>query len=125
MAYFKKEKKGVRMKKMMVVIAGALVAVGCGSRDPVWVERHVPTTDDERRAVAEMVEKVLAATPGSLGGHDQDWDDAIEEAKDSAMETLCRPTYWERAPIGFAAEMWDYTGRWRYASGTNQVNAGL
>lgn len=89
------------------------VLAGC-SRSPVWVERHVPTSDAEREAVAAMVEKVLAATPATLSGHDQDWDDAIAEAKRTAQETRCRPTYWERAPVAPYSENWDYTGRWRY-----------
>jgi hypothetical protein len=84
----------------------AAVCVGCGAS---WTERREPTTDAERKAVAEHVQKILAVTPSTLGGHDQDWDDAIAEAHRQARATLCRPTLWE----------WDgnnYTGRWKYST---------
>ena len=94
-------------------LLGLALLTGC-ARSPVWVERHIPTTDAERTAVAAMIEKVLAATPLTLSGRDQDWDDAIAEARRTAEETICRPTYWERAPAAPYDQNWVYTGKWRY-----------
>lgn len=101
----------------LILIVAALAAfslAGCGRPKPVWRLRQVPTTDTERKAVAEHVEKIMAATPRSLGGNDQDWDDAIAAAQKSALETLCRPSLWELATDSYFAA-WDYTGRWKYA----------
>lgn len=79
--------------------------------DPLyWVMRYEPTTPDERRAVADHVAKILAATPRTLSGHDQDWDDAIKEATKSAKETLCRPTMWECRKYGAPTGKWHYVG---------------
>lgn len=96
----------------LAALASVMLLSGC-AREPVWVERHVPITDAERAAVAAMIEKILAATPRTLSGHDQDWDDAISEARRTAEATLCKPTYWERAPSAPYSEVWVYTGRWR------------
>jgi hypothetical protein len=109
-----------RLTTFVGVISLGLLA-GC-SRSPVWVERETPTTEQERKAVAEMIVKILAATPATLSGHDQDWDDAIAEARRTAGATLCRKTYWERAPVYPYQDVWDYTGRWRYAENV-QVTA--
>jgi hypothetical protein len=102
------------MRRLILLPLLALLA-GCSPSEPYWIERHVPTTLAERQSVAEMTTKILAATPTSLAGHDQDWDDAIEMAQETAAKTLCEPTYWERAQRD-AGGYWDYTGRWRYAT---------
>lgn len=90
----------------MIVTAGFL-ASGCYPR-AYWRESYEPMTDAERKAVAEHAEKILAATPRTLAGDDQDWDDAISEAHNQARRTVCRPVL---------REYRDYepTGRWRYA----------
>lgn len=90
----------------------ALILTGCEPRYG-WQERFQPTTDAERRAVAEHAERILAATPRELSGHDQDWDDAIAMAHSQACRAICRPTFWEwkDTPGG----SWQFTGRWRYA----------
>ena len=80
---------------------------GCADRT-FWDLRNVPTTEAERKAVAEMTEAIMRATPTTLAGRDQDWDDAIEMANKKAMETLCQPTLWRR--IEFQT-----TGEWKYA----------
>lgn len=98
--------------KLFIALSFALVAMafaGCSDKPfSQWVVRYEPTTDSERKAVAEQVAKILASTPRSLSGHDQDWDDAIAAATKSAKETLCRPTSWEHLGYG------NYSGRWRY-----------
>lgn len=94
--------------KLSVLLLPLLLLTGCGP-DIWYQERNTPTTDAERRAVAEQAEKILAATPRSLSGHDQDWDDAIRQAHDSACRTQCRTTIWEMD--GYHA-----TGRWYYAA---------
>lgn len=81
--------------KRLLMIAGLLLACGCADKT-YWDLKYVPTTEEERAKVAEETEKILAATPSQLSGHDQDWDDAISEAKETAMETWCKPTLWER-----------------------------
>jgi hypothetical protein len=110
------------MRKYVVLLA-LLLLTGCYDNEaPFWIERHVPTTPEERVAVAAMTEKILAATPDSLSGHDQDWDDAIERAKESAEEICCAPTYWERVYVPARAS-YDYTGRWRH--GQSQTTEAL
>lgn len=98
----------------MAALAAATLLCGCGRPEPIWTERRVPTTDAERQAVAEHVERILASTPKSLGGHDQDWDDAIAEAHRQARASLCRPTLWEWQGDSFLGGG-EYTGRWKYA----------
>lgn len=78
---------------------------GC---EPRWIERYEPTTQAERVAVLAHAEKILAATPHTLSGHDQDWDDAITEAHRQARRVVCVPTYWEIVET-------NATGRYRYA----------
>jgi hypothetical protein len=86
---------------------------GCEDDKMYWSERHEPTTDVERQAVAEQVQKIMAATPRTLSGSDQDWDDAIDAATRSAKATCCRTTLWEH--VGFG----NWTGKWRYADTVN------
>ena len=76
----------------------------------LWRERTIPTTDAERAAVAKNVEAVLAATPRTLSGHDQDYDDAIKMAYTMSEQALCRPTMWE-----WDSDHWEWTGKWRYS----------
>lgn len=110
--------------KMLIMLGIICLLSGC-ARKPIWNERHIPTTDTERAAVQQMVENILSATPSTLAGRDQDWDDAISEAHRSATESICRPTYWERLPIApFAAE-YEFTGRWRYAEETTAPRSPL
>ena len=103
------------MKKLLL-LAGLLVLAlcsGCELRTG-WQERIQPTNEAERAAVAEHAERILAATPRQLAGHDQDWDDAIAMAHDQARKIICRPTYWEWKETRFGGA-WEFTGRWRYA----------
>lgn len=60
-----------------------------------------------------MVEKIMAATPRALGGHDQDWDDAITAANKAALFSQCRPSIWERAQL--SEYQGEFTGRWKYS----------
>lgn len=91
----------------LLLILTALLLAGCADRT-YWAVRTVPTTDRERADVAEQVRLMMLATPRTLAGHDQDWDDAIRAATESACASLCRPTLWEHS--GY--QVW--TGRWHY-----------
>jgi hypothetical protein len=93
--------------KPIPAIALALLLCGCEEKR-WWVVRNEPTTDAERQAVAEQVARILSSAPATLSGHDQDWDDAIRQATESAKESLCKPTLWECGDF----RVW--TGRWRY-----------
>lgn len=98
----------------LLLLLPVLALAGCADRS-YWHERHEPTTDAERQAVTAHVEKLLAATPRTLSGNDQDWDDAIAEASRQARFTLCRPTFWEYRVEGFMGSNAYYSGKWRYA----------
>lgn len=103
------------MKTLIRILLLAVALVGCGcARRYDWRERNEPTTEAERQAVATMIEKIMQATPRTLSGHDQDWDDAIAAATRSATNSQCRTTYWEyywTPPDG----VWHFTGRFHYA----------
>ena len=99
--------------KRLLLIAGLMAVCGCG-KQTYWDMKHVPTTDSERAKVAEETERILAATPRNLSGHDQDWDDAIQEAKETAMETWCKPTLWKRFD-------YTYTGQYIVIDGEDKI----
>lgn len=103
------------VRMTIAALAAATLLCGCGRPKPSWTERREPTTDAERKAVAEHVERILSATPTTLSGRDQDWDDAIAEAHQQARISLCRPTLWEWQGNGFLEGGGEYTGRWKYA----------
>lgn len=96
------------MKKLLCLA----ILIFCSGCAPSWILKYEPTTDAERKAVAAHVEGILSATPRTLSGHDQDWDDAIMAANRAACQALCRPTLWE-----YQGDMngGQYTGRWKYA----------
>lgn len=94
------------MKHTTIIITiASLLLSGCN--DKYWRLKYTPTTGDERKAVCEHAEKILAVTPRELAGHDQDWDDAIQAAHLTAREAICRPTLWE-------FDGYLETGRWKY-----------
>lgn len=105
------------MKRFFIVICSFLL-VSC-EEQTTWEVRYEPTTEAERQAVAEQVRAIMASTPGTLSGDDQDWDDFIEAATKSAKQTLCRPTIWERR--GNRLESW--TGYWKYLSEQKDENS--
>lgn len=95
-----------------------LLLCGCDKLSgPVWIERQVPITEEQRRAMAAHVECVASCLPSSVSGDDQDLEDVIHAAQSGAARIFCPITYWERAPL--SGGNWEYTGRWRYAQ-TNQ-----
>ena len=98
---------------MLIII---YITSGCAPT-PRWIESYEPTTDAERKAVAETVEKIISATPKTLSGDDQDWDDAISEATRSDKTIHCRKVMLEFNQPEFFGN-WSkggYTGRWKYA----------
>lgn len=102
------------MKKLSLILVSCVLLTGCGRR-VVWNERYEPVSNEDRKQILDHAEKILAATPRSLAGDDQDWDDAIKEAHRQAKAIVCKPTFWEYDyPIG-AYEVGRYTGRWKYA----------
>ena len=101
----------MKTRTLLLLCVAMLLCAGC--TDTSWYERHEPMTDAERQAVAEHAKQILEATPRSLAGDDQDWDDAIQMAHVEAKRTLCRKTYWEwKSQFPDAGA---FTGRWRYA----------
>lgn len=101
-----------RLPALALALCSALLFSGCEhpkTEEKYWALRTVPTTDQERKSVSEQVAKIMEATPRSLAGDDQDWDDAIRAATASAQETLCQPTMWEHRGYGI------WTGKWHYA----------
>lgn len=102
--------------KLLLAALAALLLAGCSNpaERTYWHLRHEPSTDAERRAVAEQVVKIMQSNPSSLAGAWTGWDDAINAATRSAKETLCKPTMWEQMD-GYR------TGRWRYAEGEAQT----
>ena len=50
-----------KLRITVAALAAATLLCGCGQPKPEWIERRVPTTDDERKAIAEHVEHILAA----------------------------------------------------------------
>ncbi len=95
-----------------IIIFLTLFLSGCLDRPTYWEIQYEPTTETERKAICEHVEKILSATPRELSGVDQDWDDAIAEAHKRARLTICRPTFWEYDPENYHRR----TGRWKYVS---------
>lgn len=107
------------MKNKLVWIAMAFaicLLTGC-SPTIKWVERYEPRTDAERNSIAAHVEKIMEATPKTLSGHDQDWDDAIRMATEEAKTIYCRKTLAEWKVAAFFGDWSDngLTGRWKYA----------
>lgn len=85
------------------------LAVTLCSCDNQWVERRIPTTEEERQMVKQHVEAIIPdMLPETLGGSDQDLEDIVIEAHNEARNSFCRPTMWEHDGSGF-------TGRWRYS----------
>ncbi len=103
----------IRLLITVCIISCAFLTSGCNEDKTRWKLRYEPTTDTERQAVANQVIKIMSVTPKTLSGHDQDWDDAIQAATDSAKKTLCRPTLWEHAGYG------NWTGKWHYIEENN------
>ena len=98
------------------LIGFCLLLVGCSNA--VWKERSVPTTDAERQAIAQHVERVLD-TPYVMSGDDQDWEDVVDSTYREATILFVRKTYWEWYSAGmFDYKATGYTGRWRYADET-------
>lgn len=105
------------MKTVIILLLVTLFS-GCIPRSVHWVQRREPITEADRKAVADQSARLLNHIPLALAGHDQDWDDAIRAAHDSAVVTYSPVTYWEFVePKHFFLAIPDseYTGRWRYA----------
>lgn len=101
--------------KILTLIAAVLLLAGCSDDAPrvVWKLERKPTTDAERKAIAEHVERILAATPHSLSGNDQDWDDAVIAAERLATVLYARPVMREWEVTKYGTEIRP-TGRWYY-----------
>lgn len=94
-----------------MVLVGVLLCAGCKD-SYLWREGREPMTEAEHKAVAEMTERILAATPRSLSGHDQDWDDAIVAAQRAARESVCKLRLFEYLESP-GRPTYERTGRWK------------
>lgn len=65
------------------------------------MEEYTPVTSEEKAAVAIMTERIMVATPHTLAGHDQYWDDAIAAANLAAKRSCCAERIYEyEGPFG-------------------------
>lgn len=101
---------GLGIVAVAVILLLSLLVTGCKD-ETFWEVRHEPMTALEREAVSAQVAKLMAATPHQLAGHDQDWDDAIRAATESAKQSICQPTLWEHNGYG------RWTGKWKPVPG--------
>lgn len=94
----------------MFAIVAVCALCSCSDDDgqKYWHVRYEPTTPEEQMAVAEQVKAIMAATPTTLSGDTQNWQQAIEAATKSAKESLCKPTLWESYVFG------RWTGKWKH-----------
>ncbi len=77
------------MKKRLVGIV--LVALLSGCSETRWIDTCEVTSIEQRQEIAKHVQAILRATPATLSGNDQDWDDAIRQAHSSATQLYCVP----------------------------------
>lgn len=77
---------------MKWTIIALLILAGCSNKPdqhPVW--RTVPTTDEERQSVKEMIIRLCdVSNPHS----DEEPEDMISQAESTACRVLCKPTLW-------------------------------
>lgn len=100
------------MKHSIIILLTALLC-GCGGHYE-WIEHRQPMTDEERCATAAHELAIIAHTPTTLSGNDQDWDDAIKAAHDVAQKTWCKPRLFEWYACGVIdPRSSGYTGRWK------------
>lgn len=102
------------MKRLPILLAVVLLFSGCAKKVR-WIERREPVTDEQRRAIADHAARIIASTPHTLAGHDQDWDDAIKEAHRQATYIFCPLTLWEYEYSAAPGSIDGFTGRWKYA----------
>lgn len=95
-----------------LLLAAVLLFAGCSNKIR-WIEERELVNDSARQAAAQHAEKILGATPTTLSGHDQDWDDAIAEAEKQARNLFARRMLreWEVRWDGFPVRP---TGRVQY-----------
>lgn len=92
---------------LFVLICFGLLCLGGCEPTETWVLKHEPTTPEERKAVAEHVEKILIALPNKVSGDDQDLEDITEATYLEARKSICRPTLWQ-------FKNGNYTGVFKY-----------
>ncbi len=76
------------MKKLIVLLS-LLTLAGCDPNETYWANKTVCLTDAQREKAATLTSTFLAATPKSIGGDDQDWEDAINAAAYRAIDISC------------------------------------
>ena len=109
------------MKRLLFLLP--LVAlVGCVKPITQWghpTRYDAPLSLEQQRLIADHVQKILAATPRSLAGDDQDWDDAIEQAHREARSLyspLVQFEYHRDGGFFLTTGSFTQTGRWRYVA---------
>jgi len=93
------------------------IFISCSGETEYWWQMDTSydvMTPDEQINVLHAQNDILKATPSTLSGHDQDWDDAIMAAHLVACETMVRRKELEfKRKKGFA-EPYEKSGRWRF-----------
>jgi hypothetical protein len=88
-----------------------VIASLAGCAKPIeteWLMRSECMEQRHRDKAAEIAKTFLAATPSTVSGDDQDWEDSINAAAARAQELAC-PTVLMEYRNGF-------TGRWKYVN---------
>ncbi len=91
--------------KIVLLLCLSIVLCGC-EEQRFWRIDQMPLTEAERKAVADQEARILAGTPHTLSGHDQDWDDAIAAAHKAAIESCCEPRLFEVLEYGIKTGNW-------------------
>jgi hypothetical protein len=97
-------------------VPALMLLTGCPEmkepRQVTWVERLVPTTDAERKAVQEYAEKIMLSAPDGTRHL------VAKQAHEIACAAVCRPTLWEHSATVLPQGKPLPTGKWRYAEET-------
>lgn len=106
--------------KQILILSLAPIGAGCVKTETYWgapSSWDAPLTTQQKQQVADHAAKILAATPRSLAGDDQDWDDAIQQAHREAKaiySPLVQFEYHREGGFFLTASFAEKTGRWRY-----------
>ncbi len=100
------------MNKLFLV-AIVLSVTGCSS-EVYWDTRKRCVTQEQVDKASSLAKDFLSSTPNTLSGDDQDYDDAVIAAKNTAIEIAC-PTVlveYTKTHMGYPRE----TGKWKYTT---------
>ena len=104
-----------RCNALLGCTAAALLLTGCARTETTWVTKYGECLSEAHRDKAAAIAKTfLAATPSTIAGDDQDWEDAVIAAAAQGRYTACPPTLWEYRH-GWMHSDGSYTGNVKYA----------